>query len=49
MTSDYVCLKCGNVFVVNASAEKKCSKCGSTNVLKLSPSGIFGFSGGGGG
>ncbi len=49
MANEYICLKCGNQFAVYASAEKKCSKCGSANVLKLSPTSIFGFSGGGGG
>ncbi len=48
MAQDYICLKCGNQFVLYAAAEKKCSTCGSTNVLKLRPSSIFGFSGGGG-
>ncbi len=49
MRSDYICLKCGNHFVLYTSAEKKCSKCGSANVLKLNPSSVFGYSGGGGG
>ncbi len=49
MAQDYICLKCGNHFLLYQAGEKKCSKCGSTNVLKLNPSGLFGFSGGGGG
>jgi putative FmdB family regulatory protein len=49
VTNDYICLKCGKQFELYSSAEKKCPKCGSTNVLKVSPTGVFGFSGGGGG
>ncbi|MCL4476347.1 MAG: hypothetical protein M1508_09005 [Nitrospirae bacterium] len=49
MGKDYICLACGNHFLVAPSAEKKCSRCGSANVLKLSPASIFGFSGSGGG
>ncbi len=48
LTNDYICLKCGHRFVLSAPAERKCSECGSANVLKLNPSPIFGFSGGGG-
>jgi DNA-directed RNA polymerase subunit RPC12/RpoP len=47
MSKDYICLACGNHFLVAPSAEKTCSRCGSTNVLKLSPSGMFGLPGGG--
>ncbi len=46
MTKDYICLACGNHFPVAPSADKKCSKCGSVNVLKLGPASPFGFFGG---
>ncbi len=49
MTKDYICLSCGNHFVVDPTSDIECSRCGSANVLKLSPSSIFGLSGGGGG
>ena len=49
MPKDYLCLACGNHFVVAPSAEKTCSRCGSANILKLSQSGLFGFSDSGGG
>jgi DNA-directed RNA polymerase subunit RPC12/RpoP len=47
MKKEYICLSCGNQFAVPPSAEKKCSRCDSTNVLKLNPESIFGFLGGG--
>lgn len=49
MAKDYICLKCGNHFMLHHCAEEKCSKCGSANVLKLNPAGLFGSSGGGSG
>jgi DNA-directed RNA polymerase subunit RPC12/RpoP len=51
MENKYICLACGNHFAVDAtmsSAEKKCSRCKSTRVLKMDLSTIFNFSGGGG-
>jgi len=47
MAKEYICLACGNHFVALPQAEKECSRCGSTNVLKLNPENIFGFLGGG--
>ncbi len=47
MTKEYVCLACGTQFTPSSAAEKKCSHCGSTNVLKLNLESIFGFLGGG--
>ncbi|MFO0754664.1 MAG: hypothetical protein U0411_15225 [Thermodesulfovibrionales bacterium] len=47
-----ICLACGNHFVMPASAQNaavggQCPKCSSDNVLKLNPSSMFGFLGGG--
>ncbi len=49
MGKNYICLACGNYFVVHASSEKKCLRCGSANIMKLSLSSISGDSAGGGG
>lgn len=51
-THECICLACGNHFVMAASAqsavgEEQCPKCSSGNVLKLNPSSVFGFLGGG--
>ena len=47
LANDYICLACGSHFLATSQAERECVKCGSTNVMKLSPSNLFGFFGGG--
>ncbi len=51
MSKEYLCLECGSRFVVVPSAkntlDKKCSRCGSANIMKLNGESIFSFSGGG--
>jgi putative FmdB family regulatory protein len=50
--NEYVCLDCGNRFLHNSSlfkrVEAKCPHCGSERVMKINPTSLYGFFGGGG-
>jgi putative FmdB family regulatory protein len=52
-TTEYVCLSCGNNYKAaqprfDKPEKSECPKCKSSNVIKLDPSRLFGFTSGGG-